>query len=165
MALHGSGYTWHDRDAWSQRDHRRYHLGEREREWAGFGDGDERVTSGAIVHMAETRGWTRPGPGMGRALGWAGSGTVAAGSDALGADAQPIEDADEVDWDPCRMPSDYLGTLFDDDDIVCLTMYSYNEGTDKEPQWKPRMATRHELPARSAVSFSGEHRDHGQGRW
>lgn len=134
MALHESGYTWQDWDAWSRRDPRRFHEGECERKWAGFGNGDDRVTSGTIIHMAEMRGWTQPGSGMGQALDWGDSGTVTAGPDALGADAQPIEDADEGDWNPCGMLSDYLGALFDDDDIVGYVVNCWERDGRKMPK-------------------------------
>ena len=118
MALHESGYAWSDWDSWSQRDPKRYHPGECESKWAGFGNGSERVTSGTIIHMAELRGWSQPSSGVGQALGWGDSGMVTAGPDAAAADSMPIVDSDEGDWNPCKMLSDYLGALFDVNDIV-----------------------------------------------
>jgi RecA-family ATPase len=138
MALHESGYAWSDWDSWSQRDPKRYHPGECESKWAGFGNGSERVTSGTIIHMAEVRGWSQPSSGMGQALGWGDSGMVTAGPDATMAESDWFNDADVGEWEPCRQLADWLGALFDDDDYVCLTMHSYNEGTDQEPQWKPK---------------------------
>lgn len=118
MALHESGYDWTDWDDWSRRDPRRYHDGECASKWRTFGEGSERVSSGTIVHMAEMRGWRQPTSGAGEALDWDSVGTVTSGPDAASADTEPIMDADEGDWDPCRMLSDYLEALFDDDERV-----------------------------------------------
>jgi RecA-family ATPase len=138
MALHESGYSWTDWDSWSQRDHARYHAGECEHKWSGFGNGDDRVKSGTIIHMAEMRGWHQPTSGLGDALDWSGMGMVTAGPDATMAESDWFDDSDTGEWEPCRQLADWLGALFDDDDYVCLTMHSYNEGTDQEPQWKPK---------------------------
>ena len=120
MALHESGYDWSDWDEWSRRDHARYHEGECEVKWRGFGNGSERVTSGTLIHLAEQRGWRQPTSGMGEALDWGDLGTVQTGPDVASADTMPIIDTDddESDWDPCRMLSDYLNVIFEDDEHV-----------------------------------------------
>lgn len=134
MALHDAGFSWQDWDLWSQRDPKRYHDGECERKWAGFGGGSERVTSGTIIHMAETRGWRQPGAGVGLALDWGDVGTVTAGPDATTADSMPIADSDEGEWDPCRMLSDYLGALFDDNDIVGYVVNCWEQDGELKPK-------------------------------
>lgn len=135
MSLHESGLSWQDWDAWSARDPKRYHVGECERKWAGFGNGDGRVTSGTIIHMAETRaGWQQPGSGMGQALGWGDSGMVTAGPDAAAADSMPIVDSDEGAWNPCAMLSDYLGALFDDDDVVGYVVNCWEQDGELKPK-------------------------------
>ena len=134
MALHESGYSWTDWDSWSQRDHARYHAGECEHKWSGFGNGDDRVKSGTIIHMAETRGWHQPTSGLGDALDWGGMGMVTAGPDAAAADSMPIIDSDEETWNPCKMLSDYLGALFDDDDIVGYVVNCWEQDGELKPK-------------------------------
>ena len=121
FALHDSGYSCQDWEDWSRRDHRRFHESECRAKWEGFGHGADRVSSGSIIRLAEARGWRQPTSGEGVALDWDGVGTVTsgpAGPDVTGADTEPIIDADEGHWDPCRMLSDYLEALFEDDDHV-----------------------------------------------
>lgn len=120
MALHESGCDWTDWDEWSRRDHARYHEGECERKWRGFGNGSDRVSSGTIIHLATARGWRQPTAGLGEALDWGGLGTVQTGPDVASADTMPIIDTDDdgSDWDPCRMLSDYLSVIFEDDEHV-----------------------------------------------
>ena len=125
MALHDAGFALEDWQRWSATDTRRHNDGsayysERETasKWNGFGNGNERVTSGTIIHMAEQRGWRQPTAGEGFALDWDDMGTVQAGPDATNADSMPIIDSDEGDWDPCRMLYDYIDALFEDSEHV-----------------------------------------------
>lgn len=133
MSLHESGYSWKDWDAWSRRDPARFHDGECERKWRSFGSGTTRVNSGTIIHMAEQRGWRQPTQGMGTALDWDGVGAAASGPDVTSADVETVMDADEGPWDPCRMLGDYLGALFDDDELVCYV----NEVWERDGDLKP----------------------------
>ena len=118
MALHESGYSWQDWDEWSARDHARYHEGECEQRWRTFGNHPDRVSSGSIIRLAEARGWRQPTSGMGDALDWGDMGTVQAGPDVTSAETMPLMDADEGDWDPCRMLYDYIDALFEDSEHV-----------------------------------------------
>ncbi len=121
FALHDSGYSCQDWEEWSRRDHARWHEGECESKWRTFGGSADKVSSGSIIRLAEARGWRQPTSGEGIALDWDGIGTVTsgpAGPDVTGADTEPIIDADEGHWDPCRMLSDYLEAIFEDDDHV-----------------------------------------------
>ena len=71
MALHESGFPCSDWDEWSRRDPARYHEGECERKWAGFGGGyGDHVGSGTIIEMAERAGWSQPTASMGVGFGW-----------------------------------------------------------------------------------------------
>ena len=74
MALHESGLPLDAWDEWSRRDTGRYHEGECERKWRGFGSGQTRVKSGTLAKMATERGWVLPraSQGMGEALSWDG---------------------------------------------------------------------------------------------
>ena len=133
MSLHESGYSWQDWEDWSRRDPARFHEGECERKWRSFGNGTTRVNSGTIIHMAEQRGWRQPTQGMGTALDWDGVGAAASGPDVTSADVETVMDADEGPWDPCRMLGDYLGALFDDDELVCYV----NEVWERDGDLKP----------------------------
>lgn len=121
FALHDSGYSCQDWEDWSRRDHRRFHESECRAKWEGFGHGADKVSSGSIIRLAEARGWRQPTSGEGIALDWDDIGTVTSGPtgpDVTGADTEPIIDTDKGHWDPCRMLSDYLEALFEDDDHV-----------------------------------------------
>ena len=59
MGLKHEGFSVDDWDSWSQRDSKRYHEGECVRKWNGFDNNRvEKVTSGTIVHIAESYGVT-----------------------------------------------------------------------------------------------------------
>ena len=62
MALHHEGLPCSLWDEWS-RDDSRYHPGECESKWRGFGHGSTLVTMGTLYHMAEEHGW-RPADGQ-----------------------------------------------------------------------------------------------------
>lgn len=55
MALHAEGYSAGDWDAWSSRDHKRYHVGECEKKWKSF-DRSRGITAGTLAHIAKTKG-------------------------------------------------------------------------------------------------------------
>lgn len=134
MALHDAGFSLEDWQTWSATDTRTHKNGtpyyseqETASKWRGFGNGNERVTSGTIIHLAEQRGWRQPTSGMGEALDWGDLGTVQTGPDVAAADTMPIIDVDddESDWDPCRMLGDYLAALFEDDEHVGYVVNSW----------------------------------------
>ena len=137
MALHESGYDWTDWDEWSRRDPRRYHEGECKRKWDGFGNGDEKVSSGTIIHMAEQRGWRQPIADNTQVFDWDDVGYVAdSGPDATEAASMPVMDADDgSDWDPAGMLYEYIDTLFDDDDIVGYVCDAWQRAG--ETKWLP----------------------------
>ena len=57
MALEYEGYSVRIWDEWSRRDASRYHAGECERKWAGFGGRSQSpVTGGTIVQLARIQG-------------------------------------------------------------------------------------------------------------
>lgn len=136
MALHKSGYSWQDWEDWSRRDPARFHEGECASKWQSFGRGEsgyDMVGSGTIIHLAEQRGWRQPTQGMGSALDWDGMGTATSGPDVTAADVETIMDADVGDWDQCRMLGDYLGALFEDDDLVCYVTEVWERDGDLKP--------------------------------
>lgn len=134
MALHESGFDWTDWDEWSARDHERHHEGECERKWRTFGNSVDKVSSGSIIRLAEARGWRQPTSGGGVALDWDGMGTVTGGPDAASAETVPVMDADVGEWDPCRMLSDYLGALFEDDDLVGYVCECWERDGELKPK-------------------------------
>lgn len=133
MSLHESGYSWQDWDEWSARDHARYHEGECRAKWEGFGNGADKVSSGSLIRLAEARGWRQPTSGMGDALDWGDMGTVQAGPDVTSAETMPLMDADEGDWDPCRMLYDYIDALFEDSEHVGYVTESFERDGRKLP--------------------------------
>ena len=131
MALKESGLPCELWDRWSLRDHHRYHQGECERKWAGFGNGVTKVTSGTIVRMAEDGGWVPTHGQPDEAMGWD---DVATAVSPAWADDVPVEDADEGPWDPARQLSDYLAALFDDDEHVGVVTKSWERDGRIMPQ-------------------------------
>lgn len=123
MALHESGFAWGDWDSWSRRDPARYHEGECERKWSGFGSGmGEHVGSGTIIAMAEAAGWSQPSRSANEALGWDDTFTV--GPDPTWVEAQEVEESAKA---PASQLYDYLKALFDDDDFVGYVTESYEK--------------------------------------
>lgn len=113
MALHESGIACDEWESWSRRDPARYHEGECERKWRGFGAGvGDHVKSGTVARMAMGAGWSPTGPDA--AIGWDDTITT---TDATWADeGRPDEGIPERS--DTEQLSEYLGALFDDDDIV-----------------------------------------------
>ena len=133
MALHESGLPMEAWDDWSRRDARRYHEGECERKWAGFGSGETRVTSGTLAKMAADRGWTPParGPqGVGEALEWDGE-VPAALIDPSWVEPTELPESGKTG---AEQLADYLGYLFEEDDIVGYVCDSWN----REGKWLPK---------------------------
>ena len=130
MALHESGFGWQDWEAWSRRDPARFHEGECERKFMGFGKGLTRVTSGTIVEMARQRGWEPRPCGDDAAFGW--DDEIPVVPDPSWIEDRPLDDAGGA-WDPARQLSDYLAALFDDDDHVGYVV----ESRDQDGRWVP----------------------------
>lgn len=133
MALHESGLPMEAWDDWSRRDPVRYHEGECARKWAGFGSGETRVTSGTLAKMATDRGWVPPRRGQagpGEALDWDGEVTAAI------IDPSWVEPTDlpENGKTGAEQLADYLGYLFDEDDMVGYVCNSW----DREGKWLPK---------------------------
>lgn len=115
MGLHDSGLPLELWDDWSRRDPRRYVEGECARKWAGFGDGDGRVTSGTVAKMARDRGWVPPSEDRGYALEWDGEVDLSIVNPAW------VEDADfdcGEEWDAAGDLRRYIEALFDPEDTV-----------------------------------------------
>lgn len=119
MALHAEGYqcsVWED---WSRRDAPRYHDGECERKWRGFGRNPNPVTGGTLVQMAKDQGW-EPSYDMGSALSW--------DDDVYDAEpkrldptwVEPVatEEPSDGEWQGFKELVTYLETLFDANEIV-----------------------------------------------
>lgn len=151
MGLHESGLGVEVWDAWSQKDPARYHPGECERKWAGFGrvTGD-RVKSGSVIRMAEEAGWTQStddvaldwgdlmsfdtGPRAARPdAAWAAEEdpTVKAPAAAIGGAGASARLSDERPQ--MQMLADYLEALFGDEDYVAYSTESFQpEGSDRK---------------------------------
>ena len=115
MALEYEGYSVRIWDEWSRRDASRYHAGECERKWAGFGGRSQSpVTGGTIVQLARIQGWTPPasldgGLGWDDPISWEGGST--------GRCRPGIKEPGD-NWDPAADLIAYLETLFDSTDNV-----------------------------------------------
>lgn len=142
MALHESGLDVSLWDGWSRRDPGRYHPGECERKWAGFGRGaGDRVRSGTVAAMAREAGWV-PG-GADAAFSWDDVVSLADRSPARpdpawAQDEDPSREAPaEGDAAAARasmaMLGRYLEALFDDGDYVAYSVESFcPEGSDRK---------------------------------
>ena len=132
MALHESGLPLDAWDEWSRRDAGRYHEGECERKWRGFGSGQTRVKSGTLAKMATERGWVPPraSQGMGEALSWDGEISTALIDPSW---VEPVE-LPETDKTGPEELVEYLGHLFDEDDVVGCVCESW----DREGKWLPK---------------------------
>ena len=119
MALHESGLPWTLWDEWSRRDHGRYHEGECERKFKGFGSGmGEHVKSGTVAAMARANGWAPAGED--RAIGW--DDEVMLGPDPTWVEPAEISPSGKP---PTTQLFEYVQTLFDDDDWVGYVNESY----------------------------------------
>lgn len=116
MALKESGLPCSTWDEWSRRDPSRYHDGECERKWEGFGRSDGgRVSSGTIAMMARDRGWDPRGDDLGQALPWDGEIDVSGIVDPTWIEPEELPSGPS---DPVRELSDYLQAMFGADEVV-----------------------------------------------
>ncbi len=116
MALHESGLPCHVWADWSRRDPARFHEGECERKWRGFGNGSTKVGSGTVAKMARDRGW-RPARGGGRparALSWDEEIVPMLAPDFVTDKPLPTTDAKT----PARQLREYIEALFDPEEYV-----------------------------------------------
>lgn len=134
MALHESGFTWQDWDAWSRMDIYRYHEGECERKWKSFGRSPSRVKSGTIIAFARARGWS-PGT-KSYAIGW--DDEIIDPGDVSGITPDWADEVDvdvmDGDWDQAKDLTDYLAAVFEDSDRVCYV----NEVYEKDGKYMPK---------------------------
>lgn len=131
MALHESGLPLELWDAWSARDRRRYHEGECERKWRGFGmSGDERIGSGTVARMAMDRGWQPGGEGSGEALSWNGELDVSGIVDPTWVEPEELP---QTETDPARELAAYLQALFGADEVVGYVCESF----ERDGRWIP----------------------------
>ena len=159
MALKAEGYGCEVWDAWSARDAARYHPGECERKWRGFGDGGEgRVNGGTVVQMALERGYEPPGWGEDEVLGWdlAEADPAPAWGDERGwrttrpqqppqakpanvvvdptwLESEELREPEGEAWHPAEQLTRYLSALFDPEDIVGYV----TEAFERDGRWTP----------------------------
>ena len=129
LALHESGFSWQDWDSWSSRDIGRYHDGECERKWRGFGNGvGDHVKSGTIITMAERAGWVQPSATIGVGLGWDDDFEI--GPDPAWVEPESVRGDGRP---PSAMLEEYLRVLFDDSEFVGYTTESYESDGRRVP--------------------------------
>lgn len=140
MALHHEGESVELWDEWSRRDPDRYHEGECETKWRGFGQGHSPapVTGATITQMAKEQGYTF-GNSSGRTLsldspinmnlpdeelGW--NATIYADAppeaptiiDPAYIEGQDIHEPTDDEWNPVQDLKTYIKTLFEPSDVV-----------------------------------------------
>lgn len=128
MALKEEGYTAADWDAWSQRDHARYHAGECFRKWDGFHGHGAPVTAGTIIQLAKNQGWQPQRAEVDAELDW--EAAIGAKDELMIVNRNWVEgkEVDEPkDWDPVRQLTTYLETLFEASENVGYVTRSYEK--------------------------------------
>lgn len=128
MALKEEGYTAADWDAWSQRDHARYHAGECFRKWDGFHGHGTPVTAGTVVQLARNQGWQPPRAEVDAELDW--EAAIGAKDELVIVNRNWVEGkevAEPEDWDPAKQLITYLETLFEASENVGYVTRSYEK--------------------------------------
>lgn len=128
MALKEEGYTAADWDAWSQRDHARYHAGKCFRKWDGFHGHGAPVTAGTIIQLAKNQGWQPQRAEVDAELDW--EAAIGAKDELMIVNRNWVEgkEVDEPkDWDPVRQLTTYLETLFEASENVGYVTRSYEK--------------------------------------
>lgn len=140
MALSHEGYPCSVWEEWSRDDPSRYHEEECARKWQSFREDASTIVTGAtITQMAKDRGWTPKAKAQGpdRALNW---------DDEISTDVQIIDrhyleaekEIKEPDsWDQIGDMIAYLNAIFLPDDIVAVSMQSY----EKDGRYVPSAGT------------------------
>lgn len=133
MALHDSGHDVSVWDNWSAKDAPRYHAGECQRKWSGFGKGSmSTVKSGTIIALARAHGWEPDGGGY--ELDW--DSEIGGKGDQVVIDHNwlQVESLPKPDrFDPVREIITYLETLYDSTEYVgyCCEVWQ------KDDRWLP----------------------------
>ena len=137
MALQHEGYPYEVWEEWSRNDSARFHEGECTRKWKSFQGNPDPVTGATITQMAKTRGWlSKKKSEPDRALEW-----DSVISDVQIVDTHYLEAEKEIkepeDWDQMGDMIAYLNAIFLPDDIVAVSMQSY----EKDGRYVPSAGT------------------------
>lgn len=137
MALQHEGYPYEVWEEWSRNDSARFHEGECARKWKSFQGNSDPVTGATITQMAKTRGWSsKKKSEPDRALEW-----DSVISDVQIVDTHYLEAEKEIkepeDWDQMGDMIAYLNAIFLPDDIVAVSMQSY----EKDGRYVPSAGT------------------------
>lgn len=127
MALQHEGYPYEVWEEWSRNDSARFHEGECARKWKSFQGNPDPVTGATITQMAKTRGWSsKKKSEPDRALEW-----DSMISDVQIVDTHYLEAEKEIkepeNWDQLGDMIAYLNAIFLPDDIVAVSMQSYEK--------------------------------------
>ena len=147
MALKACGFGVEVWDAWSAKDHKRYHQGECAKKWATF-DG-EGVSSGTIIHIAEDHNVDIfPEEEKGRALDWDEPIDILPDDeyddydfykrkpaekdetvfiDKTWVEGKPLPVPSDEAWNPIQEITTYISTLFEADEYVGYVMESWEK--------------------------------------
>lgn len=130
MALKHEGYPMDVWEAWSAYDAARFKDGECAQKWAGFNGSTTPVTGATITQMAKERGWLPQRTQEDKALDW----------DSAITDAAPIVDKHYMEaekeirepdrWDPIADMLNYMTAVFHRDDIIAVSMRSFEKRDD-----------------------------------
>ena len=137
MVLQHEGYPYEVWEEWSRNDSARFHEGECARKWKSFQGNPDPVTGATITQIAKTRGWSsKKKLEPDRALEW-----DSMISDVQIVDTHYLEAEKEIkepeNWDQLGDMIAYLNAIFLPDDIVAVSMQSY----EKDGRYVPSAGT------------------------
>jgi hypothetical protein len=151
MALHREGFTAADWDQWSARDAARYHAGECDKKWRGFGKtNSSEVTAGTLVDIAKRFGFETCDYDENELLDWNSvittdydpeAGTIVKDKAWLDieAEANQLPEETGTGWNDSGCIDElthYISAMFEPDDYVGFVYESYYK--EKEEKWSPK---------------------------
>ncbi|MCD8308794.1 MAG: AAA family ATPase, partial [Clostridia bacterium] len=147
MALHEEGFPLSVWDEWSKND-KRYHVGECERKWHGFGNCNSPVKGGTLISIAKKHGF-RPAHSGNMPLEWddeivsaptqesRAQSHTAAKNDTAKNEIRGIPVKEPAEWNPAQQAETYIKALFEESDYVGYVTETYEYEKDGEVKAAP----------------------------
>ena len=135
MSLHDSGHPCSVWDDWSKQDAVRYHAGECDAKWKGFGHSTHPVKSGTIIALARAQGYDPIDEG--HELSWDDTIGSKERDELVVVDRKWLQEEDvppPKDFQPAHELITYLETLFQEDENVCINTECWQKDYGK---WLP----------------------------
>lgn len=135
MSLHDSGHPCSVWDEWSRKDAARWHEGECEAKWKGFGRSTHPVKSGTIIALARAQGYNPDGEG--HELAWDDTIGSSDKDELVVIDRKWLQDAEvppPKNFQPAHELITYLETLFQEDENVCINTECWQKD---DGRWLP----------------------------